>query len=397
MNDQIKKLAGIAAKDSRMIIGLMSGTSMDGLDIALCKIQGNGTGTSVIVQQFETLPYDEFFKTELSKIFSVKTVELEQLCLMNKWIGGVHAGMINACLQKWNTGPERIDLVASHGQTIYHAPQSLHGRPGFGNATLQIGDADEIAVKTGITCISDFRQKHISGGGEGAPLAAYGDYFLFKERDHNVILLNIGGIANFSFLPAEGSALQMFSTDTGPGNTLMDAFARTHFAKQFDEDALIALSGTVNDILLSALKSHAFFALPFPKTTGPELFNTAYLNNALSAFTEPLAPEDVMATLTAFTASTIIDALAPLLHQQAAKVYITGGGAKNSLLVHTIMKAFPQVHFCDSNEKNIPADAKEAVLFAVLANECVAGYPGNYPQNLNNFPAITMGKISLPG
>src|SRR6187401_2229326 len=297
MNPNIEKLYSIASKPERLIIGLMSGTSFDGLDVALCKIQGSGSGTEVELVQFETSSYENDFKEELKTIFSRRDADLEKVCLLNEWVAIQHANIINDCLQKWGYSKNDIDLIASHGQTIYHAPKFLHGNQKFPNATLQIGDGDHIAVETGIITISDFRQKHIAAGGEGAPLALYGDYYLFSKHGENRVLLNMGDISNFTYLPGSLNVTEVMVTDTGPGNTLLDAFARQLFKKDFDEDASLASLGKVNDGLLRALKENSFFTAPFPKTTGPELFNKSYVETAqqLSSTTD-LLPYDIMAT-----------------------------------------------------------------------------------------------------
>ena len=183
MNPQIQKLHEIADKKSRLIIGLMSGTSLDGLDVALCKISGAETNTKVQLLEFETHNYTSEIQEKIRTVFTKKTIDLQQLTLLNAWIGRLHGAMILKSLKKWNFLPEKIDAIASHGQTVFHAPKSLHGQKDFPNATLQIGDGDHIAVSTGIITLSDFRQKHIAGGGEGAPLAAYGDALIFSSKD----------------------------------------------------------------------------------------------------------------------------------------------------------------------------------------------------------------------
>ncbi|MDX2046667.1 MAG: anhydro-N-acetylmuramic acid kinase, partial [Chitinophagaceae bacterium] len=200
MHRHIQKLYAIAAKPQRRIIGLMSGTSVDGLDVALCSIEGSGRDTNVSVEHFETVSYGKEFKEEIKSVFSKKQVDLEKLCLLNPWVALQHAEIINGCLKKWNIRNDEVDLIASHGQTIYHAPKALHGFSKFGNATLQIGDGDHLATATNIITLSDFRQKHIAAGGEGAPLAVYGDYLIFSKKGENRIMLNMGGIANFTFL-----------------------------------------------------------------------------------------------------------------------------------------------------------------------------------------------------
>lgn len=398
MNESVEKLYSIGKKNNRLIIGLMSGTSLDGLDIALCKITGNGKDTTISLLNFTTIAYDAGFKNEVRAVFSKEIVQLEKICLLNEWIGTKHATLINQCLKDWNISNGEIDLIASHGQTIYHAPQYLHKHSQFKNSTLQIGDADHISVDTGIITISDFRQKHIAAGGEGAPLAAYGDYILFSEKDKDVILLNIGGIANFTYLPAGASFEKIICSDIGPGNTMMDAYVQKHFpGKHFDENGTIAKQGKANESLLNALKENDFFNKPFPKTTGPELFNLSYLQSAMQKTnTINLPVEDVMATLNEFTAVMIADALNALNKKSECDIFISGGGMHNSLLVDSIKKNISPTSIKSTNDKNINPDAKEAILFALLANECVAGNGSDFGSGAVNLPAITMGKISFP-
>ncbi|MEO6584414.1 MAG: anhydro-N-acetylmuramic acid kinase [Ferruginibacter sp.] len=395
MRAHIENLNAISLKQKRRIIGLMSGTSLDGLDIALCGVEGSGLKTKLIVEEFITLPYDDHFKDEVRQVFSKKTIDLEKLCLLNKWVANRHAYMINETLQNWQINPESVDLVASHGQTIYHAPQHLHSNTQTGHATLQIGDGDQIATITGIITISDFRQKHIAAGGEGAPLAAYGDYLLFADVNRDTVLLNIGGIANFTLLPSGSSGQKMFSTDCGPGNTMMDAWMQKNYpGKSFDEDAAVAKKGRVNKDLLQVLKDDSFFGLPFPKSTGPELFGLEYLQKAmLQSQTTGLPAEDVMLTLNIFTASTITESLQKIKSKKL-KVFTSGGGMHNPLVVAYLQEKNPDIIFNSTIEKNIDPDAKEAILFAILANECVAGNASTFA---NYFPNTSMGKISFPG
>ena len=400
MNPNIEKLYSIASKSERFIIGLMSGTSFDGLDVALCKIKGSGPATEVELVKFETSSYQNDFKEELKTIFSRRDADLEKVCLLNEWVAIQHATIINGCLQKWGFSKNDIDLIASHGQTIYHAPKFLHGREKFPNATLQIGDGDHIAVNTGIITISDFRQKHIAAGGEGAPLAVYGDYFLFSKKGENRIMLNIGGIANFTFLPGDLDGAKIFCTDVGPGNTMMDAFVQKHFpGKYFDEGSAIAKKGKVNNDLLTQLKDHSFFAGDFPKTIGPELFNLSYLQNALKkAAITSLTNEDIMATLNRFSADTIADAIKRCMEKnESYSIYISGGGMHNPLLMENIQSQLPGMKFYTTGDLHIDPDAKEAVLFALLANECVCGEKINVGKGRNKIPSVTMGKISFPG
>jgi anhydro-N-acetylmuramic acid kinase len=397
MNPAIQKLYDLANKPHRFIIGLMSGTSLDGLDIALCKIEGFGQSTNLELLNFETVSYTDDLKNEIRSVFSKREIDLEKLCLLNPWIALQHAEMINACLQKWNIKNEEVDLIASHGQTIYHAPQRLHQQKKFGNATLQIGDGDHLAVASGIITISDFRQKNIAAGGEGAPLAVYGDYLLFSKKGEGRVLLNIGGIANFTFLPGDDSTI--LCTDVGPGNTMMDAYMQEQFSgKSFDKDSLVAKSGIINENLLAGLKEHDFFKQDFPKTTGPELFNLDYLQKAMEKTnTDSLSAEDALATLNKFSADMIASAIKDCIKDKTGiKILCSGGGVHNPLLMQHLKKQLPGSIFLSTEEMGVNPDAKEAVLFALLANECVGGNVSSEELKSAGILPIAMGKISLP-
>lgn len=397
MKEHVEKLYALSNKPSRRIIGLMSGTSLDGLDVALCHTEGKGPDTRLKVEHFKTVPYEESFRKAVREIFAKRQIDFQQLCLLNPFIGLQHGQMILDCLAEWGINPSEVDLIASHGQTVFHAPQKQHGIAGFPNATLQIGDGDHVAVKTGIITLSDFRQKHIAAGGEGAPLAVYGDYFLFSQKHENRILLNMGGIANFTYLPGNLDASLVFTTDTGPGNTLIDAFTRLHFGKPFDENGSIAASGIIDEALLKALKDSLFFEQPFPKTTGPEVFSVDYVQNATHlAGRNAIEPKDLIATLTRFSAETISEAIHNAMPESGTfEVYASGGGAHNPVLMSAIGKLLNRnIRLID--ELGVSGDAKEAVLFAVLANEAVAG-EGVYFGEKQGVPGVSMGKISFPG
>lgn len=404
MNPYIDKIYKQSSAPSRTIIGLMSGTSLDGLDVALCRITGSGLATQTEVLHFKTIPYPAAFKEELKSVSFQEQVDMQKVTLLNAYIGSYHGELILSCLEEWGVAAADVDAIASHGQTIFHAPQSKHQRHCWPNATLQIGDADHIAVKTGIITLSDFRQKHIAAGGEGAPLAVYGDYLIFSSPEEHRILLNIGGIANFTYLPAGHQAGQVFSTDVGPGNTMMDQYVQKHFpGMHYDENAAIARQGSVHEGLLTSLLSDPFFSLPFPKTTGPELFNLSYLEAAMQKAeldaTTSLAPEDVLATLCEFTAAGIVDAMEKALKDirkasVAVAVYLSGGGMHNPLLVSKISERLGQ-ELKNTNALALDPDAKEAVLFALLANECITGSRLDFG-NRAGLPAVLMGKISFP-
>lgn len=398
MNPNWKRIFNIIQQPERLIIGLMSGTSMDGLDIALCAVSGSGTETNVRVLEFKTADYTNEFKAEIKSVFSRHDADLQMVCLMNEKVALVQAELILEAIASWGRKPGDIDVIASHGQTIFHAPKSLHRLPDYPNATLQIGDGDHIAVKTGIITIADFRQKHIAAGGEGAPLAVYGDYLLFSKKGEDRVMLNIGGIANFTYLPGDNDASKVFSTDVGPGNTLMDQFVQKHYeGLYFDKNAEIADSGVVNQALLDELMQSVFLGAGFPKTTGPELFNLKYLEAAQQkSGTFEIDKADVMATLNKFSAAVIINAIEKCFGSNAGPaIYISGGGMHNPLLLKQLKAGLKNANFYSTSDLDVNPDAKEAVLFAILANETLVGEKTDFG-NRQGVPSVCMGKVCFP-
>jgi len=393
LNHNLQKLFAIAQKDEKLAIGLMSGTSLDGLDIALCKFSGSGLQTRFSLLNFTTIPYPDHFKKEVQQVFARRDADLEKVCLLNAYIGTYHAQLILQALKDWKIEPSSVDFIASHGQTIYHAPKSQHQQAGYPNATLQIGDGDHIAVKTGILTISDFRQKHIAAGGEGAPLALYGDVLLGSKSGEDRILLNIGGIANLTYLPDDGDLNKVICTDIGPGNTLIDAACREYFEKPFDEDSKIAFAGKVNDDLLAALLNNPFFSEKLPKTTGPELFNLNYVHDAQQrAGITAIDPTDLVATLSVFTAKTIAGFIKVHFKVGGLKIFASGGGARNPYVIAELKKLLPGTAIAETSALGIDPDAKEAILFALLGNEALCGEPLKIGHN----PVVLMGKFSFP-
>lgn len=402
MNQNIADLYEIAQKSARQIIGLMAGTSLDGLDIAWCEFRGSGPTTEIRLRNFCTLPFDEAFKNEIRRVFVRQTIDFQHLVLLNAALADRHAALVLQALESWGASPADIDLLASHGQTVFHAPKILHGLADWPNATFQIGDGDHLAVKTGIITLSDFRQKHVAAGGEGAPLALYGDFLLFSKPGENRVLVNIGGIANFTWLPTDGNPQDVFATDTGPGNTLLDQAAQLFFGKSMDENGQLALAGQVSQPLLNALKADLFFGKPVPKTTGPELFSLQFVETAQAASGQTgLSKTDLMATLAHFSADTLANSILKTAEKSGLRpadlrLYLSGGGAHNPAICRALERQLPDAQLFMMKELGIDGDAKEAVLFATLANEAVAGGPAAVPFGLAGQPNVSMGKISFP-
>ena len=402
MNPSIKKLARIAEKESRTVIGLMSGTSLDGLDIALCEIEGSGPETEVSLLKFITKPYLKKEREKLRKVTSVDQISLKDLCFVHTWLGQLHADMILEALFDWGIKPEKVDCIGSHGQTIYHLPnRDLNGEETPLNSTLQIGDGDHIAVNTGILTISDFRQKHTALGGEGAPMAPLVDEWLFGDKREHRILLNIGGIANYTFMPAaEEKGLKKFSTDTGPGNTLIDAVVKTRFDKPFDRGGKIAASGNVIKPLLNKMMEDSWFQSDDEKSTGPEYFNLKWIREKeeLAGFSgSDISDKDMVATVTELTAQTIAESIRSHTPEDFPMViYPSGGGAHNRYLMKRIESYLHQAEIRPFTELGFSPDAKEAVIFAVLANETITGYGFNFSTKYGSDQNIHFGKISFP-
>jgi anhydro-N-acetylmuramic acid kinase len=388
MNANIEALYRTAGKHERTILGLMSGTSLDGLDIAVCTFSGSGTHTKLTVAHYTTVPYTEDFKAAVRKIFSIRAVDLEAVTLLHAHIARVHATIVLKALESWKLSAASIDVIASHGQTIYHAPKFLHPTSGYGNATLQIGDGDILSTATGIITISDFRQKHIAAGGEGAPLALFGDTILFASETENRVLLNMGGIANFTYLPA-GQTTEIISTDLGPANTLIDSYVKANYnGLSYDANGDIASAGTINEPFVNAVLAHPFFNAAFPKTIGPELFNLDFIANALkTAGIVSMAHQDMVASLSYITARVIADGIHKVVGDDNLElvIYASGGGIHNAYIMQQLQNMCPGASFKNLEALGVHPDAKEAVLFAVLANEALAGSP-----------TLSMGKISFP-
>jgi anhydro-N-acetylmuramic acid kinase len=370
----------------------MSGTSLDGLDIALCHISGSGDATRVEVEHFVTVPYGSDWQQKLRSVSSVPTVDLLEFTLLHTELGQYHGRLVLEALSDWGVDPSEVDAIASHGQTVFHAPRSFHGDGDRPHATLQIGDGDHIAATTGILTISDFRQKFTALGGEGAPMVPFVDDMLFKG-DNPRILLNIGGIANYTWLQARGSFGQRTATDTGPGNTLIDKLVQKHWPdKRYDEDGAIALSTKPDLALLQALLDDPWFNEPLPRTTGPEYFNPSWMESRAAAAGLDLPDPSVqVATATWLSATSIVRTLRsehPDL--DGCELYLSGGGMHNPAMTAALQDLLPEVKMESFASIGFDPDAKEAVLFAVLANEYLAGDGFDYEGK-----KVVFGKLSV--
>lgn len=367
----------------------MSGTSLDGLDIALCKMSGYGMDTKLELLAFETIPYESEIKFLLEEICFKQSVSLKKLTNLNVKLAKNHASSVNEFLSRQKMDATQIDILASHGQTVYHVASNddKNGQA----ASLQIVDGDVLARATNVLTISDFRMRHIAYGGEGAPLAPYGDLLLFADKERDTLLINIGGISNFTLVPPTDSKeqKQIIFSDLGPGNTLMNQWAKKHFEVDYDAAGEIASSGKINQKLLRYLLEDPFYKLSFPKTTGPEYFKLENLDHLVL---NELPKVDVMATFNMVTASILSKEINKLAGPST--IYISGGGVLNKQLIKNINLLSPNAKLNYALPHGITHESKESVIFAMLANEVFSNDHSIYEEN--GLLQVTMGKISIP-
>jgi anhydro-N-acetylmuramic acid kinase len=345
---------------SSLFIGLMSGTSLDGIDVALVDFADNAR---LVHANHCALP--ENLRAELLRISQSNcAITLEQIGQLETALGQAFAHAVNALCQKHALDPAQIKAIGSHGQTVRHSPK------GDLPYTLQLGDANIIAERTGITTIADFRRRDVAAGGQGAPLVPAFHHALFAKENTNRAVVNIGGIANVTVLPANGKVIGF---DTGPGNGLMDAWCQIHWQIAYDDNGLKARQGKIDEALLTRLLADPWLQLPPPKSTGRDVYNLEWLNTHLH---DPnIKPECVLSTLNEFTARTIADALT--LHcPQLDDVFICGGGTHNSLLIQSLQTLLP-CPVQSTDVLGVDPDYVEAMAFAWLAKQCLDGKPGN--------------------
>jgi anhydro-N-acetylmuramic acid kinase len=381
----MKRLAEIAELDERLVVGLMSGTSADGIDAALVKIKGNHTDTRIELLAFETTVYPDDIAEAVRKLAGGTT---QQVCDLNFRLGELFAEAALCVINAAGTKSADVHLIGSHGQTIYHMPDA---EP---RSTLQIAEPCVIAERTGIATVADFRTRDIAAGGHGAPLIPYVDFLLFRDPERVRALQNIGGIANVTVVAP--SFEDVFGFDTGPGNVLMDEFVRiiTDGKQQFDSGGTLAKAGSIDEDVLQKLLDHPYFGQSPPKTTGREMFGKD-LAEKLASATPADHHIDMLATLTAFTAHSIKKSFDDFVLPQTSidEVILSGGGCRNDYLLESIRRLFGSIPVRTSDEFGVPADAKEAIGFAVLANETICGNPSNVPAVTGASRPVVLGKI----
>ncbi len=373
----------------KYFIGLMSGTSLDGVDAALVAFS---QPFKVLNTHF--LPYPSAIKKTILVLQHPAENELETAALLGNTLAMLYAQAVNELLDKSEFKANQITAIGCHGQTIRHQPQ-LHHQIGY---TLQLGNAALLAERTNITVVSDFRNRDIAAGGQGAPLVPAFHAEIFSSNSLNRAIINIGGIANITYLPKASNSQNnvVFGFDSGPGNMLMDAWIQQNLNVDYDQNGQWAAKGQVIDALLNELLTEPYLKMPPPKSTGRDLFNETWLNQFL--FQKSYVAEDVARTLIKYTACTIIDALAT--HCSATdEVYICGGGAHNHLLMQDLQALLAEefsgnILLKTTDTFNIGVDWVEAIAFAWLAKKCIDGETASLPAVTGAAGARILGTIT---
>ena len=400
----LKTFERFTRKDRHIVVGLMSGTSVDGIDAAVCEIEGHGRGKLKLrILGGHGEAFDAALRERILNLCKTGGGSTAEVCELNFILGEVFAHAAKNAVQAADLSMADIDLIGSHGQTVAHFP------PGGAHAgirkgsTLQIGEAAIIAERTGVPVVSNFRPRDMAAGGQGAPLVPYADWLLFSSDMEHRVALNIGGIANVTWMPAGCSPDQVVAFDTGPGNMVLDALAEKISGGKlaYDNDGNIARQGRVNTAFLDELMAHDYFQRLPPKSTGREEFGNDF---ALSVFEQGIArslsSSDILATATMLTARSIAVSITRLLHFEPTgpapkfSVLAAGGGVRNGVLMSMLKSELSGIDLCLSDGFGMPMQYRECAAFAVLARETMLGHPSNLPHATGARGARVLGDIT---
>jgi len=391
-----KDFLKLANRKHLRVAGLMSGTSADGIDVAIVDLAPNDRQ----LVGHATRRYPAAVRSAVLRLCDQETSRVADICHYNFVLGHFFARALIETCRECNISLQSIDLIGSHGQTIYHMPMGRrYGRESV-RSTLQIGEPSVIAEMTGITTVADFRPRDIACGGQGAPLVPFADYVLFRHPDHNRAVQNIGGISNVTWIPAAGRADDILAFDCGPGNMVIDAVVSiaTRGKNRYDRHGAIARRGRISDGLLRKSLKHPFFHHTPPKTTGREEFGLAYSRGFYdTGLSLGLEPADIVATATALTARTITESYQRFLPVMPDQVILCGGGVRNHTLVRMLADHMEGAELLITNDLGIDADAKEAVSFAILAWASIQGIANNVPSATGAVGPAILGKIVPAG
>jgi len=382
-----------------LVLGLMSGTSADAIDVAVAHVSGAPPRLKNELLAHATIPMSAAVRKEVLRVAEGGACTAGKISQLNFRLGEEFAAAAIGACKKFGVARKRIELIGSHGQTIFHQGQSV---PFLGKrtaSTLQIGEGAVIAARTGITTVSDFRTADMAVGGQGAPLVPYVDFLLYRHEKIGRVALNLGGIGNITVIPAAAQPKDLFAFDTGPGNMVIDALV-AHYTggrKRFDEDARLARAGRCFPALLKELQRDPYLKRKPPKSTGREYYGREYLKKVLAMGRRHGAkPEDLVRAATIFTALSVVDALRRFVLPKTKidQVIVSGGGAHNPLIMAQLQAALAPLEVVTSSRLGVPEDAKEAYAFAVLAYETWHRRAGNLPSATGAKRGAVLGKIS---
>lgn len=402
MSDAHKR--GRQINPERLAVGLISGTSMDGIDAALVRLTGPAARPGVRLRAFVVRPYPQEIRTRLMRVAAGQPTTAGEISELNFILGGLFADAALKVCRRGKISPARITVIGSHGQTIFHQGSSqkpnrqrINVRSAGHTSTLQIAEPAVIAARTGAAVVADFRTADMAAGGQGAPLVPLVDYLLLRDAHQGTVALNIGGIANFTVIPARAKPREVFGFDTGPGNMVMDGLVR-HFTKgrkSFDAGGRLAARGTVLGPLLEGILRLPYFRHAPPKSAGREQFGADFVARYFLS-KRRARMHDLLRTATELTARTIVDALRRFVFPVAKihRLIVSGGGARNNLLLQRLKALLPQVSVHTSDEFGLPVDAKEAMAFAVLADRTMHRLPGNLPSVTGARKAMLLGAVT---
>lgn len=388
--DILNKLSN---KKIKLAIGLMSGTSIDGIDACLVEIEGNYRDTKVKLIDFLTLDYCQEEKERILNLCYEETSTVKEICYMNTYLGNKMGQAALAVCEKANVNIDNVDFISSHGQTIYHMPDQ--------KSTLQIGDLSNIAAATGCLTVGDFRPSDMAYGGQGAPLVPYVDYILFCDNDKGRILLNLGGIANITVLKAKGKEDHILAFDTGPANVLIDEIVRiiSKGLKSFDDGGKMALKGTIDgDWLEEIISKDSYLEKQAPKSTGREYYTKEMAMDLYKqGIKRGLHDYGILATITAYTAKSIQNQIHRFVEDEDRidEILVSGGGAHNDMIMK-LLDQYTKFDLKYVDSMDFSGDAKEAIAFAILGNEFLSAKTNNIPNATGADRKVIMGKLALP-
>jgi anhydro-N-acetylmuramic acid kinase len=382
-----------------LVLGMMSGTSADGIDIALARISGAPPDMNARLLGHTSVKFPSAVRSEILRVAEQQPVSSGALSQLNFRLGQLFGDAAILACRKFRVSPRKIALIGSHGQTIFHQGRAIRFLGSATASTLQIGEPSVIAARTGITTVGDFRPADMALGGQGAPLVPYADYLLYRHAKLGRVSLNLGGIANVTVLPRACKPQQVLAFDTGPANMLIDALVShySHGRSRFDQNARLAMRGQSFPVLLDELMRDPYLKMAPPKSTGREYYGREYLRKVLALGSRQRAkPNDLIRVATIFTALSVVDALHRFVlpKTKIQQLIVSGGGAYNPLVLAQLSAALPDIEVLPSSRLGIPEDAKEAFAFALLAYETVHQRPSNLPSATGARGPAILGKIS---